>query len=89
MNNLVLYDFFSRTCGPCRIIEPTVDKIKVDYPHITVKKIDIYENQDMSQKFKIFAMPTFVLIDTSLPKNKQEIGRVIGANKDKLFALIK
>lgn len=46
-------------------------------------QIDVDECEDLSLRFEITSMPTFVFL-----KNGTEVGRFSGANKDKLSAEI-
>jgi len=62
MSKPVLYDFFATWCGPCRIQSPIIDELanklgdKVD-----VKKIDVDENEALSNKYMISVVPTIII----------------------------
>lgn len=46
-------------------------------------KVDVDEAEDVAMEYNVSAMPTFVLI-----KNKKQITELMGANFDKLKALV-
>lgn len=68
-NELTLVDFYTSWCGPCKMISPILEQLK----NIDVIKVDAEEETEISNKFKITAVPTLVLI-----KDKKEIARTQG-----------
>lgn len=68
-NELILVDFYTTWCGPCKMISPILEQLK----NIDVIKVDAEEEAEIANKFKISAVPTLVLI-----KDKQEIARTQG-----------
>ncbi len=57
-----LVDFFATWCGPCKAMQPVLDQLKTDLgDSIRIIKIDIDKNQDVTEKFKVKGVPTFVL----------------------------
>lgn len=70
--NLLLLDFYSPNCGPCRQMMPTIDNfIKAGYP---VRKVDASTEPQLAARFGISAVPCFVML-----VNGSEIGRIHGA----------
>lgn len=58
----VLLDFYADWCGPCQTMHPIVDEIKHLYgDKLRVLKINVDKNQQVSQRFKIQSIPTFLL----------------------------
>ncbi|OAY66301.1 Thioredoxin H2-2 [Ananas comosus] len=78
-NKLMVIDFSASWCGPCRFIEPAFKALAAKFTNATFVKIDVDELSEVSRKWKVEAMPTFVLI-----KGGQEVSRVVGAKKDEL-----
>ncbi len=55
----VLVDFFSPTCGPCRMMAPVIDEIaRENVNKYIVAKVDTSKNQSLALFFNIRAVPT-------------------------------
>lgn len=71
---LVLVDFWAPWCGPCKVIAPTLNEIAEEYSdHVTIGKVNVDQNQALSQKYSIRNIPTLILYD-----NGKEIKRITG-----------
>ncbi len=88
--NLKVLYFTASWCGPCKRIYPLVIEIINKLP-IEMKdkfflyKIDIDNNDEITTKYKINKVPTFILID----HNGKEIYKFTGANIDNFKTLLK
>ena len=72
---LTLIDFFADWCMPCLMMAPVIDDLNEKFEgKIKFGKIDIDENQDVSEKFAIRSIPNFILF-----KDGEPIDRFIGA----------
>ncbi len=58
----VLLDFWATWCGPCRMMSPVVEEIAADHPEILVGKVNVDEEETLSAQFKIFSIPTFIVL---------------------------
>ncbi len=68
----VLLQFSTQSCAPCRAMQPTISRLISDgYP---VQKIDCDKNPETALKFKVDALPTFILL-----VGNQEAARIEGA----------
>ena len=57
-----LVDFYATWCGPCQAMMPVLDQLKAKMgSKVRILKIDVDKNQDISDKFKVRGVPTFVL----------------------------
>ena len=79
----VLIDFYATWCGPCKMMEPIIKEIASENEKLKVVEVDVDTCKKITNKYKIKAMPTFVVI-----KNGNEINRSVGAiPKDKVLEL--
>lgn len=76
----VLLDFWAEWCGPCRMVLPIVEEIAEEHPEIKVGKVNVDEQPELSQDFKVMSIPSlFVLKDGQVTahsvgaKSKQQI----------------
>lgn len=57
-----LVDFYATWCGPCQTMMPILDQLKEKMgDQVRILKIDVDKNIDISDKFKVRGVPTFVL----------------------------
>jgi thioredoxin 1 len=76
---VVLVDFWAEWCGPCKLIAPLIDEIaREKNGSLKVGKVNIDENQNLSFKFNIRAIPTLLLF-----KNGQVRDQVTGMTSKK------
>lgn len=67
-NQLVLVDFFASWCGPCKMFAPIIEELSQKYKNsIKTLKLDIDENQDISDKYSINSVPTLILFKNTKP----------------------
>lgn len=86
-NRYIFVDFFAKWCGPCKRIAPKLEAMSELYNSITFVKIDVDEINDLVQRYKIQAMPTFLLFETG---NVDPIYQpIIGADETKIENLMK
>ena len=75
----VLVDFWAEWCGPCKLIAPLIEEIAREKGDaIKVGKVNIDENQNLSFKFNIRAIPTLLIF-----KNGQVRDQVAGMTSKK------
>lgn len=58
----VLLDFYADWCGPCRMVSPIVDEIAEENPQISVGKINVDDEPELSQAFGVTSIPTLVVL---------------------------
>ncbi len=81
-SGLVLVDFWAAWCGPCKMMAPILNEVAEEAgDSVTIAKLNVDHNPDLSQRFKIRSIPTLILF-----KNGKEIERYMGV-KPKRFLL--
>lgn len=73
-DGLVLADFYSSTCGPCKMLSfvlADVDKTCQDKVHIM--KVDFDKNQKLVEEYGVSGYPTLILL-----KDGVEVKRLSG-----------
>lgn len=61
-DGLTLVDFFATLCGPCQMMHPILEQLKQDLgDSIRIIKIDVDNNEELSMKYQIQAVPTLML----------------------------
>lgn len=80
-----LVDFFATWCGPCKAMQPVLDQLKHEMGEsIRILKIDVDQNQEVAEKFKIRGVPTFVFFKKGEILWRQSGGMTINTLKDKV-----
>jgi thioredoxin 1 len=58
----VLIDFYADWCGPCKMITPILNEIKQELgDKVSIVKIDVDQNQALSQKLQVRSIPTLMI----------------------------
>ncbi len=59
---LVLFDFYTDWCEPCKILDPILDEVKRRIgSDLSIHKINSDEHPDLAQQYYIKSVPTLVL----------------------------
>jgi thioredoxin 1 len=71
----VLVDFWAEWCGPCKMISPVLEEIAEEQAgKITIGKLNIDDNLDVTRRFDVMSIPTLILF-----KDGEPVARLIGA----------
>ena len=81
----VIVDFWAEWCGPCKMIAPLLDEIaKENAATVKVAKVNVDENQSLSSKYNIRAIPSLLFFKngqlrdqvTGMTSKKDLLGRI-------------
>lgn len=84
MNNagVVLVDFFSHGCPPCRALLPIVSELATKYEgRAGIYKVDVEKNMELAQQWGIQKIPAVVIL-----KDGKEVERKIGLHSESQYA---
>jgi thioredoxin len=71
----VVVDFYSPTCGPCRMLAPVIDTMAGKfYGRLIIAKLDTSRHQITAAQYKIRGVPTLIFF-----KNGSPVDQVTGA----------
>lgn len=80
----VLLDFWAAWCGPCRTVSPIVDEIARETPAIKVGKVNVDEEPELAEAFRVMSIPMLAVI-----KNGKVVKTAVGARpKSEILKLL-
>ena len=84
-SELMVVDFFTTWCGPCKRIAPVVDALSVEFKDVVFVMVDMCESEleDLVVRSGVCAMPTFLVY-----KRSKRVEYVINPSPDALRALV-
>jgi thioredoxin 1 len=66
----VFVDFYADWCGPCHMIEPTIQALSEEYDgKVKFVKINIDNNQELAMKYDVMSIPTGMLFENGTVKD--------------------
>jgi len=68
-----IVDFFSDTCGPCKVFAKILEGIAADLPFLNIVKVNLSNYPKIGADLKIDAVPTVIFA-----KDGKELERVVG-----------
>lgn len=87
-NRFVVLKLSATWCGPCKVLEGTLEKIKGDYPDINFVHCDVDESDEIAAEFRIRSVPTMIYFVDGVAIDKT-VGSVSEATiREKLDSMI-
>ena len=82
---LVLADFYSDSCIPCKRRSPILSQLESEYEgRLKIVKINTNFEKELTEKYGVLAAPTLILFN-----NGEEVSRIRGAvKKDEIIGMI-
>ena len=86
MSGVEVLHFWSETCGPCKVIKPSLDDMKEEFQdRLTWHSFNIHKDvQRTAARFNVSVVPTIVVL-----KNGVEIGRHSGTQIGIYYTIIR
>ena len=82
-HDVVLVDFYADWCGPCQMLEPTVERL-AEESAATVAKVDVDANQQLASAYGVRGVPTLVLF-----AGGKQVEEIVGVKpEDQLRSLV-
>ena len=80
----VLVEFYSKTCGPCKMLSFVLKDVAKDVDDVEIVTLDFDVNKDAVEKYSVAGYPTMIFY-----KDGQEVERVRGLQqKPKIIQMI-
>lgn len=77
----VIIDFYADWCGPCKMQSPILDEIAEENEKVKVCKINVDEEDELSEKYNIMSIPTMMIF-----KNGESTKEFVGLTpKEKIL----
>lgn len=80
-HDVVLADFSATWCGPCRTLEPIVERVAARSPG-AVATIDIDANRDLAQRYNVRGVPTLLLFADG---DRNPVERLVGVQDEAIL----
>ena len=75
-SELVVTDFFSDSCIPCKRMSPVLAELEEELNDVKFAKLNINFDGEIAEKYGVTAVPTLIFF-----KNGEEKARLTGAQK--------
>ncbi|MCB0570351.1 MAG: thioredoxin, partial [Phaeodactylibacter sp.] len=73
--------FWAEWCGPCRMIAPIIEELSKEYAgKVTVGKVNVDYNPEVSMKYGIRSIPTVLIL-----KNGEVVDKQVGVTSKKVL----
>lgn len=77
----MLVEFYSKTCGPCKMLSFVLKDIDKTMPDFAIYQIDFDENIELKERLGVAGFPTMIFF-----KNGEEVERMEGLKQKPAIA---
>ena len=78
-----LVDFYADWCGPCRLMQPVVDKLAEDFDgRANVVKVDVDESPELASRYGVQSIPMFIVV-----RNGNAVQKLVGVQTGQALAM--
>jgi thioredoxin 2 len=71
----VIVDFWAAWCGPCRMIEPVLERLATENAgRLKVVQVNVDEEPQLARRFEAMSIPLLVVL-----RDGEEVDRIVGA----------
>lgn len=56
--DFVIVDFYSTTCGPCKLFSKILEDIEAEIPFVNIVKLNTTDYPEVGSKYNVRAVPT-------------------------------
>ena len=75
-NGIHAIKFGAQWCGPCKIVNTQLDKMKLEFETINFISVDVDDNPELAKEYGISSLPTVILI-----RDGKVVDKFVGAVK--------
>lgn len=77
MAKLEVIDFYAEWCGPCKAMGPAIEALALEYnvegSDIEIKKANVDQEKELSQKYSVRSIPTLIFL-----KDGEQADKMVG-----------
>lgn len=72
--------FYGTWCGPCKMLTPTIERLKEQHSDVTFKDIDVDKDFEAASQYAVRSIPLVVI-----EKNGKEVQRFSGVQSEMAY----
>lgn len=66
----IIVDFYATWCGPCRMMEPVLEKFAKGHETCCIGKVNVDRHPELAEEFHVMSVPTFILFRDGKPETR-------------------